>query len=298
MIELFKYNAPDFEAAEKLIEQGADLNLTGVSDEENILSEILDGYRVTHSLDSTYTEDDNLRIGANVCDIIRFFLAHGFDVTKDEGCYGAQCLWALAFSTYDRYMIEATKILLDAGARNRTISLSSSDMDETPWSAICDEGSSQEVCEGNNGIANLYEAVNQIYQAVEDGRPYNGIDSYEIAMGKRISKVMAEGNGRDGMMRTLYFIYEGGALIVSRYGELWTDRILPEGELTDVSSEFENIIGRKIRNFAYDHKPFDEKTSSNRRPIVSIEMEDGHQVEFYGYFIEGKDSYLVNYDVV
>ena len=52
-----------------------------------------------------------------MCAIIRFFLDHGFDVNKCDGCFGTQCLWALTPSTYDRYMIEATKILLDAGAK-------------------------------------------------------------------------------------------------------------------------------------------------------------------------------------
>ena len=48
-----------------------------------------------------------------MCAIIRFFIDHGFDVNKCDGCFGAQCLWALTLSTFDRYMIEATKLLLE-----------------------------------------------------------------------------------------------------------------------------------------------------------------------------------------
>lgn len=44
LLDLFRAGAPDFEAAEELIRQGADLNAAGKYDDENILSEILSGY--------------------------------------------------------------------------------------------------------------------------------------------------------------------------------------------------------------------------------------------------------------
>lgn len=44
LIELFRSGAPDFDAAEDLIRQGADINAIGKDDDENILSEILGGY--------------------------------------------------------------------------------------------------------------------------------------------------------------------------------------------------------------------------------------------------------------
>lgn len=44
LIELFRSGAPDFDAAEDLIRQGADINAIGKDDDENILSEILSGY--------------------------------------------------------------------------------------------------------------------------------------------------------------------------------------------------------------------------------------------------------------
>ena len=191
MIELFSKGAPDFEAAEELIKQGADLNAEGNDDEENILSEILWAYWMSaheNILSDDGETDHNLNpyLGPSMCEIIRFFLAHGFDVTKNDGCYGAQCLYALTLSTFDRYMIEATKILLDAGAKNRTISLTSNDIYETPWSSIASEGSYQSTCEHNHSLANIYEAIYQIYQAIEDDKPYSGIDSYEMAIDKKI----------------------------------------------------------------------------------------------------------------
>ena len=44
LIKLFRSGAPDFDAAEELIRQGADVNAIGKDPSENILSEILQGY--------------------------------------------------------------------------------------------------------------------------------------------------------------------------------------------------------------------------------------------------------------
>lgn len=299
MIELFRSGAPDLEAAEELIKQGADLNAQGTDDYENILSEILNGYWWSAHGDTISDACDdrshNPALGASMCDMIRFFLDHGFDVGKCDGCFGAQCLWALTLSTCDRYIIEATKILLDAGAKNRTISPSSTDDDETPWGFIATEGSYQRTCEHNYSLANIYEAVYQIYRAFEDGKPYNGIDSYEIAVGKKILKVLAESNGgrpifypmvlpkfkRDNCYtKTLYFVYEGGVLISTQYADFWTDNVLPEAGLVDVSKYFKGIVGSTIEQFTFEYRSVVKGTMHYDQPITTMEMDSGRNVRF------------------
>lgn len=326
MIELFSKGAPDFEAAEELIKQGADLNAEGNDDEENILSEILQGYWMSAQDDTdrdvcdSCDEDDcddcennpnlNPYPGPSMCEIIRFFLAHGFDVTKNDGCYGAQCLYALTLSTFDRYMIDATKLLLDAGARNRTLSLATSDSDNTPWDSIASEGSYQSTCEHNHSLANIYEAIYQIYQAVEDGKPYSGIDSYEMAIGKKILKVLAEGNGEQPVFspmvlpefqkdncytRNLYFVYDGGVLITTNRGDFWTDTVLPDVELVDVSEYFEGVVGSTIKRFKFDHKSVVEGKMQHGQPITTIEFDYGRKVRFSINFGEVKEEDLAAY---
>lgn len=315
MIELFSKGAPDFEAAEELIKQGADLNAEGNDDEENILSEILWAYWMSAheniiSDDCETNHNLNPYLGPSMCEIIRFFLAHGFDVTKNDGCYGAQCLYALTLSTFDRYMIEATKILLDAGAKNRTISLTSNDIYETPWSSIASEGSYQSTCEHNHSLANIYEAIYQIYQAVEDGKPYSGIDSYEMAIGKKILKVLAEGNGEHPIFfqmvlpefqkdncytNTLYFVYDGGVLITTNRGDFWTDTVLPDVELVDISEYFEGVVGSTIKRFTFDHKSVVEGKMQLGQPITTIEFDYGRKVRFSINFGEVKEEDLAAY---
>lgn len=321
LISLFRSGAPDFDAAEKLIRQGADINAVGKNCSKNILSEILSGYWWTehgdtvcevcdrceedHCGDCEHNRSLNPNLGPSMCAIIRFFLDHGFDVNKCDGCFGAQCLWELTLSTFDRYMIEATKLLFDAGAKNRTISLKSTDEYTTPWSFIATEGSYQGTCEHNYSTANIFEAVYQIYQSVEDGKPYNGIDSYEMAVGKKIIKVLSEGPGtapvffsmelpefkKDNCFtQTLYFVYDGGALISTQYAEFWTDTVLPDADLVDVSERFGGIVGSTIKDFIFDCRIVEKASAVYGQPITTVEMDSGHKIRFSINFGEVKEE--------
>lgn len=321
LIELFRSGAPDFAAAEELIRQGADINAIGNSDEENILSEILIGYKYAAYYETDCDACDNCdesccdacehncylnsNPGSAMCAIIRFFLDRGFDVKKCDGCFGAQCLGALCLSTYDRYMIEATKLLLDAGAKNRTISPASTDEHETPWSFIAREGSFQAICEQDHAAANIFEAVYQIYQAVEEGRPYSGIDSYEMAIGKKVLKVLAERDGENPIFfpmdlpefkkdncftQTIYFVYDGGVLVSTKYACFWTDTILPAVDLVDVSAHFDGVVGNTITGFTYDHRSVAKGNGRYGQPITTIEMDSGRKVRFSVNFGEVEEE--------
>lgn len=300
LLKLFWAGEPDFAAAEELIRQGADVNALGKNDDENILSEILFGYWQTQYGGGFYDDCEpgmnwNPDYGPAMCRIIRFFLEHGFDVHKCDGCYGAQCLSALALSTFDRHIIEATKILLDAGAKNRTVSPTRNSPEDTPWERVATEGSFQDICENNHSLGNIYEAVFQIYKAAEEGRPYGGIDYYGKAAGKSIRKVLAEKNGdrpvffsmdlpafkrENCFTGTLYFVYEDGVLTVTPYGEFWTDTVLPDGDLTDVSEYFPGIVGSRICGFTFDHRTVVRGTTDYGQPITTVETDNGRKVRF------------------
>ena len=126
LIAVFKSGKPDFETADELLRRGADVNAEGKDDGENILSEILGGYESNWEGDYPCPE-----CGEAMLEVIRYFLSHGFDVRKKDGRYGAQCLFSLTLSVFDRHIIDATKLLLKAGAQNINIT-SNPDDEETP----------------------------------------------------------------------------------------------------------------------------------------------------------------------
>ena len=69
LIDLFRSGAPDFDDAEKLIEQGADVNAIGKELDENVLSNILMGYWQSKHSTNKFIEEVK-RNDWTVCDII------------------------------------------------------------------------------------------------------------------------------------------------------------------------------------------------------------------------------------
>ena len=303
LIALFRSGAPDFRAAEELIAKGADLNAKGRWPGENVLTQILEGYWCSEFGDNI----DEMggapttphELGTDMCRIIRFFLEHGFDVHRGGGTYGAECLDALTLSTFDKYIIDATKILLDAGAENIPCEGGS------PKDSIGSEGSFQGTCENNYHKANIFEAVYQIYEAVEQGHPYDGIDSYEAAIGKKIILVLAEQPEAGSVFypvsllnfkkencfnENLYFIYDGGFLRTTQYADFWVDTQLPDKSLVDVSSHFSGMIGSRIKEFVFSHRTIWDGRASYSQPITTINMENGTKVRFSINFGEVEDK--------
>lgn len=187
LITLLRSGAPDFAAAEDLIRRGADVNDQGDDKGENVLSEILMGYWQSGTDDMAQEECWNCELSRNECaacehnlnpnvgesmiKVIRFFLNHGFDVNRNDGRHGAQALNSLTLSSFDRYMIDATKMLLDADAKNIPVDEGS---DETPMDWIGTEGSYQDTCEHDHALGKTKENILQVDQREPGVVTYDG----------------------------------------------------------------------------------------------------------------------------
>ncbi len=324
LIELFTSGLPDFEAAEKLIQQGADVNDQGDDKGENVLSEILGGYWQA-GIDYSHEECKKCikefaggasydtcpfcehflipNVGASMIRIIRFFLDHGFDVSRNEEKYGAQCLRALALSSFDRGIIEATKMLLDAGAQN--IPSDDDEPDETPMDAIGAEGSFQDTCEHHHDLGNIYETVYQIYLALEQGRPYAGIDSFEAAMHKKILRVMAAGDHKDSVFtsinlptsthnncfyRNIYTVFDGGYMVCTKSGSYWVDVIPLDEAIIDVSEFFSPIVGHAIQQVTFAHNAVIDGITHYGQPVTTFHFDNGIKLTFTTNFGEVEEG--------
>lgn len=318
LIDLFRSGPPDFQKAEELIAQGADLNAVSTSSlNDNVLSSILEGYWLADkeveiftgeingdSYDYAAAHRENRMLGTYMEQIVRFFLDHGFDVHKNNGQFGAECLWVLTLSIFSRNMLTAAKMLLDAGAQN--ISVEANDSSETPKDFAATEGSYQDCCEHNHHLGNVFEALYQIYEAVDHGRPYNGIDSYECSVGKTIRKVLAERpvsgivfydlnlphfKHKNCFNQTLYFVFDDNFLVVTKYASFWVDNNLPETALVDVSKRFPDLIGSQITGFEFDHREIVKGTTHYGQPVVTIKTSSGVDAVFSINFgeVENKD---------
>ncbi len=326
LVALFRCGAPDFETAGELLRSGADINADNGRDAESILSRIISGYWCSKSGDELCDKlcdqeecedcpkrpedvDLNPDCGRALVSVIRFFLDHGFELNRKNGRVGARCLWELTLSVYDRHMIEATKLLLDAGAKNISIT-EKPDSHDTPWDFIATEGSYQGTCCHNHYLGNLFEAVYQIYQAIEDGRDYSGIDFFEAVYGRRINQVFSSIPDRSAPFfdldlptskhkncfnQPLYFVTDNGVLITTQYADFWFDSSMPEVETIDVSDRFPSVVGSVVKAFKFDHHEIRKGTTCYGQPITTIEMDNGHSVTFTINFGEVRKEDMAAY---
>ncbi len=116
LIELCQKCPPDLEAIRAKIAEGADVNANDGDEwtKKSLLAEIIYNFG--------YDEED-LKIKVvgcqYLCDVIRIILDAGFDVTLDEGRYGAMALSHLIFCYTDKHVLDAAQLLLNAGADPR-----------------------------------------------------------------------------------------------------------------------------------------------------------------------------------
>ena len=320
LITLLRSGAPDFAAAEELIRRGADVNDQGDNKGENVLSEILWGYWQTRtgdvergecsSCDRNYEwcegcpKSLNPDAGTSMLKVIRFFLAHGYDVGRNDGRHGAQCLNALHLSTFDHYMIDCLKLLLDAGAKNIPCT---DDPESTPLEGFNAEQSFQDACEHNHRLGNIYEAAYRVLIAADEGHPYAGIDSFETAIGKRILYVMADGETDAPVFTSvytekskhdncfycnLYLLFEGGFLVCEREASYYVDTCLPDAPLLDVSGRFPPLIGQTIDKVSFSHNDIAKERVHYGQPITTLHLSNGHKLNFtINFGEEDRDHY-------
>ncbi len=320
LITLLESGPPDFQAAEELLRKGADINDSSTVLDENVLSDILLGYCDTclcndpDKSECDYKSHDclscpksrNPNSGESMLQIIQFFLDHGFDLNRENGCYGAMCLTSLKFSTYDRYIVNATKLLLSAGAQN----VPPYEDDDDSLLAIYDtEYSYQVCCENNYFIANIMEAVYMIYLALEEGRDYSSIDAFEASYSKTIFSVMAE-SMPDGsslfernfehshqtlcFIGNLYLCFQEACLIISDYGSIWVDRLPVDKQLIDVSDRFPEIINRQIDHISFDPMEYVKLSPYDGIPTGAICFANGSKLLVF-YHHTGPDKERFSY---
>ena len=242
-------------------------------------------------------------VSGGTVSVIEYCLEAGFDVNKNNGIYGAQCLWELTLSMPSNHLIRAIKILFDAGAQN--LEIEPGDEDSTPWSFIATEGSYQDTCVPDHYLGNIYEAAYQMYDNQDKGRPYGGIDTFETVIGKKLIGVLADKPEKGSVFyrqnvqgipygnsfnNKLYFIYEGGVLVVTEYVEFWTDRNAPYSETVDVSKRFRRILNTEIEGITFQHHSTRKGSTIYGRPIAILKMGNGKTLRFTDNFGDVSDE--------
>lgn len=243
--DLFRTDGIDFDAAREMLAGGVDINACETDEDgsldETLLTESLCG--VLPGINRYFNEEDaetRKAKGITVRDFmartVSFFLENGYDVRRENGWYGAVALAEISYCAYPRYLADVVKMLIDAGARDGVVY---QDDGSTALGMLGSILSDKVVLEGDSCGAMEGEALYRILERAEKGLPYKGVDNYRMIVGKRMTRVLTDGEG------TLYLCYDGGAFVLDKKSFVaFTDTFVPEN-LTDVSGKYQSALSKK-----------------------------------------------------
>jgi len=80
--------------------------------------------------------------------------------------------------------------------------------------------------------------------------------------------------------QTLFFEYDEGFLILTQYAELWTDTVLPDCEMEDVSTYFPSVVGGTIKQIAFGCNAIWKNSTCYGQHIINLEIENDVIIRF------------------
>lgn len=243
----------DWDAFDSLLKGLEDINFYDDQYEETILSEfIMNGDFYNH--------------GFFLADVVRHFLACGYDVFANDGLNGGLALHSLCWSSYDQHILEAAKVLMNAGApvKYRT---SDDDPNEEPsglLGSISWKLSGAWMVDKDYAWANTLEAYYAMTEANIAGKDYNSIDNYFACIGKPLTAISAIKNGdtlslqNEGVLSVyaepIVMWFGDKPLVISCYTDFVVNPVYADdkkNELCDVTNGFSSIIGATLKEVQY-----------------------------------------------
>lgn len=241
----------DWDMFDKLLEKTEDINLLDTDAEETILSELL-------LREEFYKKGNLLPV------VIRHFLDHGYDVKAHNGLNGGLCLSRLCWSyVQDEYVLDAAKVLLDAGAPVEYERLFD-DPEEVSGVSYDIEWKSGGawVVYGDYSWANVLEAYDAIVDAVKNHKDYRNISSYLDCVGSRLTKCgliseagdLIRTNSRTDFDGSLVFWFDDKPLVIRKHIDFIVNPYYVtenESVYSDVSDNFRPILGGILQKVQY-----------------------------------------------
>ena len=294
---------PDFEKIERLMEECEDLSITSREDpKDNLLSNIILWYPEIGELRVHYencTDESCDGCSLNYPDydgrylpqIVKLFLKHGFDVTRDNGLVGRMCLYSLTFASNDVYMIEAEKLLLSAGA-DPMIYIDG----ETAVQEYTGEDSFRYL-EGEYRISHFFNTMAEIAEAASQNREYQDIEFFEACIGRRIGKIEMACTGvtpsraiynvgglfpkyKNCFATPIIFHCENKQLCVTRYMDMRIDPTVRERAETicNIEQYFPDCVGRRITAIDFDNHTLKKNKKRHSRAVILIRLDNGRTI--------------------
>lgn len=180
LIELCSVYPMDIERVREKIKQ---VDLTATNDDgDNLLSRVILAYMKMYHVKFAKVD------GRYLIDVVKLFLENGFDLTRENGKFGAQCLMSLYNSSCDEYVLEACKILLKEGAQTKWCNSDGEDcIDASEWN---DEYVNSLLTKPNSmERVSVMRTLNQIIKNYNQDIEYETIQYFKKAIGHSLTGV-------------------------------------------------------------------------------------------------------------
>ena len=277
----------DWTALDAELSSLEDINYLDEQYEETILTEFISG-------------GDFYQRGEILVKAVKHFLENGYDVLAHEGRNGGLALGALCWASYDQYILDAAKVLLDAGA---SIHFRSNDdpEDGEPEGLL---GDLDFKCSGawsvdhDYTVANIFEAYYSIAKAYEAGKDYHSIRSFLDCLDLTLTSVSAVQTSEACPFQkkanitqfsdSLVLWFGKMPLVVNKYVEFVVNPVYVEdnkNNLADVNTEFAPIIGATLLKVRY----IDSCT-------CYLEFSNGYRVIFTSHATSNRDR-IGNFEI-
>lgn len=243
----------DWDAFDAVLKGLEDINAYDVQCEETILSEFI-------------TDGNFYNRGAILADIVRHFLSCGYDVCANNGLNGCLALQALCWSSYDQHILNAAKVLMNAGApvNCKTGDNTPNDEPEGLLGSISWKLSGAWMIDKDFAFANTLEAYYAMTEANIAGKDYNSIENYSACIGKTLTSVSAINVGGKTALHDegaisvysepLIMWFEDKPLVISCYTDFVVNPVYSDDKkdsLADVTIAFSPLIGAALQEVQY-----------------------------------------------
>lgn len=311
---------PDLAGARALLDKGADIHHVN-SFGEPLLAEIIMGYPLDKAMNPCTICNEHDACEVRNCEktkkaydseylpaVVRFFLENGYDVTRDGGKFGAEALEALCWSSSDKLILEAAKLLLDAGADPLVIMEDREDV----FAAIDWVSAGCIPVDEDLELECLYAAYYDIAEGKTKGLDYNKIQWWDAAAGKEIKRVLScapSGENAVFTVSTGVHQYEncfandmildcdGTMLAVSQYCHAYVDPCkIPENPI-DLSDKLENIIGKKIVDVQFSLRLATKGRTRAHGSMLRIVLDDGSSLVIQDNGDQFDEEYCARFEI-
>ena len=311
---------PDFTQAEELLGKGADIHFVNFVDEP-LLEDILMGYPVQKAMNPCTICDEYDGCDVSNCekskqaydseylvDVVRFFLENGYDVSGEGGRFGADALRGLCWSSCDKHILEAAKLLLDAGADPLAPDEDGEDvLASIDWvSAGCipvDEDLESEC---------LYQAYYDIVEGKIKGLNYNQIQWWDAAVGKQINRIISCAPSMEKAVYTfsagehqyqncfeddIILDCEGVMLAVTQYCHAYVNPNKVPQKPIEISDRMENLIGKRIVEVKFSLNRAVKGRRQQHGSMVQIFLDDGSKLVVRDNADQFDEEYCARFEI-